>query len=227
MMHDVAVELGGVCLTCEEVSEEGSYLCDYCGPLEQALKRRGQEIRVRYDALAQDSYAQQCLLAGCLSVMGHEGAMIVDTGATKNVAGIQSAEDLQTCARKAGLGESRMDIEAKRQFSFGNGSSQPSLGTATIPCRPDEQIEDMDLHVLEAESPLLLGMPFLRQHKAILDTGDNPAIYFMAGSGKRRPLIELPTGHLALQVVPTPLNFLGTGSCIRRAPSDTSQLVDV
>ena len=80
-----------------------------------------------------------------------------------------------------------------------------------------------------AEFPLLLDMTCLRRHKAILDTGDNPAIYFMSGSGKRRPLIELPTGHLALQVVPAPMNFLGTGSSIRRAfpQSEDSNLVDV
>ena len=60
----------------------------------------------------------------------------------------------------------------------------------------------MELSVLDADAPVLMGVGLLNDLEAVIDFGKHPAIWFMRGSGRRHPLLRLPTGHLALRVVP-------------------------
>ncbi len=119
----------------------------------------------RYENLQSDE-DKSCFLAGCLAVLGCTGYLLVDTGATKNVGGLQQAEDLQWKAIEHGLGESSFDIQERSRFAFGNGTGGESLGLAQIPARVDGALEKLDIHILDTDSPLLLGMPVLRRWRA-------------------------------------------------------------
>ena len=165
------------------------------------MRNHGAALRARYENLESDE-DKSCFLAGCLAVLGCTGYLLVDTGATKNVGGLQRAEDLQWKAIEHGLGASSFDIRERSRFAFGNGTGGESLGLAEVPVRVDGAPEKLQIHILDTDSLLLLGMPDLRRWRAVLDCGDQPAMYCMNGTGRRIPLAELPTGHLALKVVP-------------------------
>ncbi len=90
---DAYLEDVGFCRVCDAQLDDG-LLCATCTSIGHAMRNHGRALRARYENLASDE-DKSCFLAGCLAVLGCTWYMLVDTGAEKNVGGLQQAEDLQ------------------------------------------------------------------------------------------------------------------------------------
>ena len=86
-------------------------------------------------------------------------------------------------------------------FKFGNGARQATIGRATLPAQLGASSGTLSFHVLDADSPALLGMDFLRRSRAVVDFGQETA-RFLAVGPETHALERPPSGHLALRVVP-------------------------
>ena len=108
---------------------DDGFLCVTCTQIETAMRNHGAALRARYENLESDE-DKCCFLASCLAVLGCSGYLLVDTGATKNVGGLQQAEDLQWKAIESGLGGSSFDSRERRTCAATSG------GGKMTPARP-------------------------------------------------------------------------------------------
>jgi hypothetical protein len=128
--------------------------------------------------------------------------MLVDPGATSHVCGLESAEGLREAVSKAGLGACEFNRDLTRDFTFGDGKSLSTTGTAYFPVILSGRSFNLPVSILDARSPPLLGVNILNESGAIVDFGRNPGIWFTGLDGPKQPCIRLPTGHLAVRIVP-------------------------
>ena len=152
---------------------------------------------------AEPQHEQQSLMSlDELGDLGHEGLMILDSGATTHVSGLRGAEALRDASYAAGLEKAAFDTNQKSTFGFGNGAYKSTLGKATIKADIGD-ITDLEINVLDAAAPPLLGVSLLNNTKAIVDFGDEPGIWFHGADGPKTPCRRLRSGHLAVRVSPS------------------------
>jgi hypothetical protein len=150
----------------------------------------------------QFDYPEHVFAAQELIDIGRRGYMLVDPGATSHVSGLDAAEGLREAVRKAGLGACEFDRNLTRDFTFGDGKSLCTTGTAFIPAVLSGRSINLPVSILDARSPPLLGVNILNECGAIVDFGQDPGIWFTGLDGPKQPCIRLPTGHLAVRIVP-------------------------
>ena len=136
-----------------------------------------------------------------IMALGRDGYMLIDSGATSHVAGVGPAEDLQRAASHAGLGKSSFDTTSKKNFSFGNGATGTTTGTALIPATATGDSAPLPVSIMDAAAPPLLGVNLLNDTEAIVNFGPEPSITFWGGRGPTYPLMRLASGHLAHRVI--------------------------
>ena len=134
-------------------------------------------------------------------VAGKSGLVTLDCGVTSSIGGAVALTDLADAGCDVLAREAEVDTDSRVTFKFGNGARQATIGRATLPAQLGASSGTLSFHVLDADSPALLGMDFLRRSRAVVDFGKETA-RFLAVGPETHSLERLPSGHLALRVVP-------------------------
>ena len=128
------------------------------------------------------------------------GYAIVDTGATKSMAGLSQMEWLQEAVFSE-LGEDmvQFDHSVITNFTYANGSKGRSLGRCGIPhplALTSEVGSCLWFTMVDSPSPTLLGLDCLEASDACCRDG---ALEFP--DGHREPLLKLRSGHWGLPLL--------------------------
>ena len=82
---------------------------------------------------------------------------------------------------------------------FLNGARQETISRASIPMNINGSTGQVSFNVLDARSPALLGMEFLKSSKAVIDY-DLETVRFKELAPEPIPLKCLDSGHLAIRL---------------------------
>jgi hypothetical protein len=128
-----------------------------------------------------------------------EGYVALDCGATSSIGGVEALTTLADLSAESVGGETIVDTSVQIPFRFGNGARQHTVSRVAIPTRIGKHEGLVHYNVLDAESPALLGMDFLRKSGAVIDFNDGTAC-FTRLSPEKHTLKRLSSGHLALNM---------------------------
>ena len=118
-----------------------------------------------------------------------EGYAAIDCGATSSIGGVDAVEKLAECARSEPHRDTTVDVNTKIPLRFGNGSRQSTISSVSLPANLVGRDGSINMNVIDAEAPALLGMDFLKKANAVVDFGNDTPV----------PLRRLQSGHLALR----------------------------
>eukprot|EP00959_Pyramimonas_sp_CCMP1952_P384732 8063213-Pyramimonas_sp.AAC.1 len=93
----------------------------------------------------------------CVRETAYRGFGNLGIGATSSIIGIQAAEKLRDLIYDATGKNIKMDTSQKTTFIFGDGNSKTCTGKATFPLNIAGVDGDLEMNILDAESPLLIG----------------------------------------------------------------------
>ena len=128
------------------------------------------------------------------------GFAIVDTGATRSMAGIRQFIWLQDLLNKE-LGHDPLEIDETKvtTFTYANGAKGSSYGRCGVPhpVALEEQGGVLWFTLVETDSPTLLGLDYLSAAGA--DCLSSGVLSFP--DGHQEPLVQLKSGHWALPLV--------------------------
>ena len=124
------------------------------------------------------------------------GYAIVDPGASQDLVGLKSFNDLQK--QLATIGLKTVKLDEKPPSTSGIGGSAEPLPTALSPCILGGMPGVLKLVVIEQDVPQLLSFGLLEHALSVIDTGSN-TISFKA-FGTQAPLMRLSSGHRALNI---------------------------
>ncbi|CAK0882044.1 unnamed protein product, partial [Prorocentrum cordatum] len=127
-----------------------------------------------------------------------KGFGILDIGATSSIMGIEAAENLRDIIYEQTGQNIKMDVSQKSTFIFGDGNSKTCTGKATFPLKIAGVDGELEINILDADAPLLIGVDVLSRLGAVIDC--ERSVYFKK-LGRRAELLVLPSGHLALPLV--------------------------
>ena len=129
------------------------------------------------------------------------GLAIVDTGATKSMIGLKLAEGIQDMLLEQ-LGEDpiEMDYTKITRFTYAGGAKGQSIGKMGIehPVALHKDKDRLWFNLVTTDSPMLLGLDYLDDAGAEVHRARGVLIF---EDGHEEPLVRLPSGHLALQVL--------------------------
>ena len=128
-----------------------------------------------------------------------KGFGILDIGATSSIMGIEAAESLRDLIYEETGKNIKMDVSQKSTFIFGDGNSKTCTGKATFPLKIAGVDGELEINILDADAPLLIGVDVLSRLGAVIDC-EARSVYFKK-LGRRAQLLALPSGHLALPLV--------------------------
>ena len=134
-------------------------------------------------------------------VAGKSGLVTLGCGATSSIGGAVALADLGDVGCGVLKRDAEVGTDSRVTFKCGNGARQATIRRATLPAQLGAPSGTLSFHVLDADSPALLGMDFLRRSRAVVDFGKETA-RFLAVGPETHALQRLPSGHLALRVVP-------------------------
>ncbi|CAK0848457.1 unnamed protein product, partial [Prorocentrum cordatum] len=115
------------------------------------------------------------------------------------LAALEAAEQLRDLIYDATGKNIKMDTSQKTTFIFGDGNSKTCTGKATFPLNIAGVDGNLEIDILDAEAPLLIGVSVLRRLGAAIDCEKNE-IYFKK-LGRRAQLLSRPSGDFALTLV--------------------------
>ena len=135
----------------------------------------------------------------CFSMEDNYGYAIVDTGATKSMAGLRQMEWLQDEIIKE-LDEDKLEIDETRRtrFTYANGEKGESFGRVGVP-HPAALVSHQGFiwfTMVETPSPTLLGLDHLEA--ADCWPRGSQLVY---GDGHVEDLVRLRSGHWALPLL--------------------------
>ena len=134
-----------------------------------------------------------------LAVASEVDRMIVDTAATKSVAGefwYKNHREIVDNKTKSMM----KTRDEKRNFRFGNSVRYPSLFEVDIPFQLGNLDTDIHVSIIKADIPLLLGLEDMKKLGFVIDC-DNKTI-FTKRTDETFQLEVTDTNHLALPFVP-------------------------
>ena len=124
--------------------------------------------------------------------------MIIDCGTTKTVAGTKWMKN-----HLASLSEDDKkqieEKEEKRFFRFGNSVRYPSTKEVSVPIKLGKLVSHLNISVVDASIPLLLGKPDLKRLGFVINFEDDTV--FTTRTHETFPLETTLKGHLALSLV--------------------------
>ena len=126
-----------------------------------------------------------------------KGFGILDIGATSSIMGIDAAEKLRDIIHDQTGKNIKMDVSQKATFIFGDGNINTCTGKATFPLKIAGVEGELEINILDADAPLLIGVHVLSRLGAAIEAH---SVYFKK-LGRRAQLLVLSSGHLALPLV--------------------------
>ncbi|CAK0791172.1 unnamed protein product, partial [Prorocentrum cordatum] len=121
-----------------------------------------------------------------------KGFGILDVGATSGIMGVEAAENLRDIIYEQTDKNINMDVSQKSTFIFGDGSAGTCAGKATSPLMIAGVDGELEINILDADAPLLIGVGALSRLGAVIDS-EARAVYFKK-LGRRAELLVLPSG---------------------------------
>ncbi|CAK0865999.1 unnamed protein product, partial [Prorocentrum cordatum] len=133
-----------------------------------------------------------------------KGSGILDIGATSSIMGIEAAENLRDIIYEQTGKNIKMDVSQQSTFIFGDGNARTCTGKATFPLMIAGVDGELEINILDADAPLLIGVDVLSRIGAAIDC-EAHAVYFKK-LGRRAELLVLPSGPR--QWSPTSLRYI-------------------
>lgn len=133
----------------------------------------------------------------------HLGYGIVDSGASDNVIGVDTLQDLTSYYESLGFDiaeEFEINRSMHKNFVYGSDHSSQSIGLVhmTVGVLGCEFV--IDVHIVDGGTPLLLSARFLYDLKAQIDFRSGEAM-FPTLAREKCVLVRCPGNHLMLSVV--------------------------
>ena len=129
------------------------------------------------------------------------GYAIIDTGASKNMIGMDLAMAIQDMiVEETGVDQITMDYSKKTKFTYAGGEKGQSIGRFGFE-HPVALVQDDNklwFDLVETKSPMLLGLDYLDKAGADL-IKDRSALVF--ADGHEEPVVRLSSSHYALQIL--------------------------
>lgn len=138
------------------------------------------------------------------------GKAILDSGASDNIIGVDTLQELLDDMEHLGFdvgSEVQLDYSFKKNFTYGNNQSAAALGRAFVNIGLFGGQFELDIHIVEGQTPMLLSAKFLTDVNALVDFRTGIA-QFRSVSDHQYRLERTPGGHLIIPV----LAFLGNHS---------------
>ena len=131
------------------------------------------------------------------------GWLIIDSGATKTVAGCQWIKDflmLMTDEEKKGL----KWIRENRYFRFGNNVRYPSRAEVILPIALGKSKDIIHVSIVDANIPLLVGAPDLKSLGLTVNFGKDKA--YVSKSKEYLEISKDDNNHLTLPLNTVPMS---------------------
>ncbi|CAK0873790.1 unnamed protein product [Prorocentrum cordatum] len=128
-----------------------------------------------------------------------KGFGILDIGATSSIMGIEAAENLRDIIYEQTGKNIKMDVSQKSTFIFGDGNAKTCTGKATFPLRIAGVDGELEINILDADAPLLIGVDVLSRLGAVIDC-EAHSVYFKK-LGRRAELLVLPSGLMYIIII--------------------------
>ena len=163
------------------------------------LRDKFHEQLEEHEAPAALAYSEEAIGAGMA---------VLDSGATKTMGSIHAVEKL-LCWNKEHRGEhgmSMLDREERPTFGFGNSARSQTMSTCyvNVPC--SQHPVRMKIHVIpDGQAPILLSIDTMKKLGAIVDYGNDEAIFTSLNDQVIVPLQKSRAGHQLLPLGQDPL----------------------
>ncbi|CAK0865379.1 unnamed protein product, partial [Prorocentrum cordatum] len=128
-----------------------------------------------------------------------KGFGILDIGATSSIMGIEAAENLRDIIYEQTGKNIKMDVSQKSTFIFGDGNAKTCTGKATFPLMIAGVDGELEINILDADAPLLIGVDVLSRLGAVIDC-EAHSVYFKK-LGRRAELLVLPSGLMYIIII--------------------------
>ena len=155
------------------------------------------------------------------------GMAVVDDGATKTVASVQTVESLMRVNQesKGHDGIRHVDRNNRPVFSFGNSSADQCLSTAQVAITAGGKAGTLNIHTIsQGHGPILLSVSTLRALGAVIDFSEDLAVFRNLDANRIVQLQRSATGH---QLVPLSQDLLhGAKDANQAVPSLKSFIKD-
>lgn len=148
----------------------------------------------------------------------HMGYGILDSGASDNVIGVDTLQELAARYEELGFDPSvefEVNRTMRKNFIYGSDHSSRSLGAVhlTVGIMGVEMI--LDIHIVDGGTPLLLSAKWLYDMRAQVDFRTGEAV-FETLSNKKETLVRGPGNHLLLSI----LSFRGDAHVSETKPTE-------
>ena len=127
---------------------------------------------------------------------------ILDCGASESIVGAHTLQDIGDSLNDLGFkadDEIRLNTNQRKTFIYGNNASSQSLGAARLTTGIHGREHELDVHVVEGGTPMLLSGKWLWEQKAVVDFGLGQA-YMPTFGGRILQLERSATNHLMLPI---------------------------
>lgn len=131
------------------------------------------------------------------------GKAILDSGASDNIIGVEILQELLDDMEGLGFdagSEVQLDYSYKKNFTYGNNQSAAALGRAFLNIGLFGRQFELDIHIVEGHTPMLLSAKFLTDVNALIDFRTGIAKFRNISSQQYR-LERTPGGHLVIPVL--------------------------
>ena len=190
-----AGKIGFVGFTAEELSKPER---NFAGHAEEEIQKPEQTFDAWVCMATTDEQIPGSIFGQQLSNMS--GYAIVDSGASDNIVGIKTLEELADQLESLDFSAEReitVDHNQKKRFTFGNDQSDSALGKAYITTRIFGHEIEIEAHVVEGHTPFLLSAKFLADMNATINFRTGVAVFQKLGSSMYR-LKRTPGNHLII-----------------------------
>ena len=133
---------------------------------------------------------------------GHALRGIIDSGASETIIGVETLQDMWEAYDKMGFDprqEIRINRTLKKIFVYGNNETGQAIGLAHLNIGLLGREVQIEAHVVDGPTPLLLSAKFLLEHRVSVDFSSGKA-WFPDGGDKPLQLERSPNYHLLLPV---------------------------
>ncbi|CAK0901527.1 unnamed protein product [Prorocentrum cordatum] len=159
--------------------------------VEKSIERREQVHHVKLPSWPTLEKLDDWILMS-VKQSSSKGFGILDIGATSSIMGIEAAENLRDIIYEQTGKNIKMDVSQKSTFIFGDGNAKTCTGKATFPLMIAGVDGELEINILDADAPLLIGVDVLSRLGAVIDC-EAHSVYFKK-LGRRAELLVLPSG---------------------------------
>lgn len=128
---------------------------------------------------------------------------ILDSGASDNIVGVETLQDWSDQLEKLGFkteDELYVDRQQHKKFTFGNNAISAALGKAYINVGIFGHQVELEMHVVEGGTPLLLSAKFLAEMNAAVNFRTGVVVFRKLGE-QQYQMQRTAGGHLAIPLL--------------------------